>query len=32
MSDEEAAQMEDAERRALAELGIDDPYADEAAA
>lgn len=31
-NDEQAAQMEDAERRALRELGIDDPYADEAAA
>lgn len=28
----QAAQMEGAERRALQELGIDDPYADEAAA
>lgn len=32
MDDEEAALMEDAERRALASLGIGDPYADDAAA
>ncbi|MDE2579681.1 MAG: rRNA maturation RNase YbeY [Hyphomicrobiales bacterium] len=30
-SDEEAAEMEDCERRALASLGIADPYAEKAA-